>query len=173
MKPLFKHDCDGCIYIKSQKFFTKPYDGYYCPESGSLVIRYGDRPDNYESVQRFFEEMPNNTFYQLKRLSSTETLLEEINENLSLITNKFKRIEVKVRTNIFYLSNFPEMFSFFKQEILNNIGSIENSSYALFDECFDDIQNCLRILKEIEKDKEKAEILIKRIMLSEIKKEKL
>lgn len=50
--PVFKHDCENCIYLGSVHAAFS-YDFYYCPTDnmmgGSCIIREGDEPDNYQS----------------------------------------------------------------------------------------------------------------------------
>jgi hypothetical protein len=49
MKPLFKHDCDSCIYVKTAKDdFGTLADMYVC--GNSVIFRYGDEPSNNRSV---------------------------------------------------------------------------------------------------------------------------
>lgn len=40
----FKHDCDKCNPIE--------VDMYYCPATGSIVMRYGDEGSEYFSAQK-------------------------------------------------------------------------------------------------------------------------
>lgn len=50
-KPLYKHDCNDCIYLGSDEM----RDYYFCQErsvlaEGSLVIRLGNSPSDYFSM---------------------------------------------------------------------------------------------------------------------------
>lgn len=50
-KPLYKHDCNDCIYLGSDEI----RDYYFCQErsvlaEGSLVIRLGNSPSDYFSM---------------------------------------------------------------------------------------------------------------------------
>lgn len=50
-KPLYKHDCEDCIYLGSDEIRD-----YYCciehsmSDSGSLIIRLGNQPSDYFSM---------------------------------------------------------------------------------------------------------------------------
>ena len=52
-KPLYKHDCNDCIYLGSDE--TRDY--YFCKKrslsvEGSLIIRYSDKPSDYSSMPK-------------------------------------------------------------------------------------------------------------------------
>jgi len=45
MKKHFRHDCDNCEFLGEGMYVT---DVYLCPD-GTLVARYGNKPDEYMS----------------------------------------------------------------------------------------------------------------------------
>lgn len=50
-KPLYKHDCNDCIYLGSDEI----RDYYFCKErslstEGSLIVRLGNSPSDYFSM---------------------------------------------------------------------------------------------------------------------------
>ena len=45
-KPLYKHDCDCCIFLGN---FDDYQDGYYCPAEKVVIARYGDQGQEYTS----------------------------------------------------------------------------------------------------------------------------
>jgi hypothetical protein len=46
-KPLFKHDCEKCLFLG---VFNEDHDGYYCPTEETCIARYGDKPEQYLSM---------------------------------------------------------------------------------------------------------------------------
>jgi hypothetical protein len=56
VKPIFKHDCDNCVYLGPFEPETNAVcDLYHCPPPeegvGSVIARWGDEPDQYLSVK--------------------------------------------------------------------------------------------------------------------------
>jgi hypothetical protein len=55
--PRYEHECEGCIYLGQWNKF----DLYYCPQGGRLptvLARYGDRGEEYNSGLALAENMP-------------------------------------------------------------------------------------------------------------------
>jgi hypothetical protein len=57
MEAMFTHDCDKCIFLGHMTLVTPTvgkceYDLYWCPESGSVVSRFGNEGGDYYSCQR-------------------------------------------------------------------------------------------------------------------------
>jgi len=51
MKPLYKHDCDDCIFIKSSLRFDRMVDYYICgKELKTLVYRYSSDPSDNGAI---------------------------------------------------------------------------------------------------------------------------
>jgi hypothetical protein len=48
-KPIFKHDCDKCKFIRIDKYNGKLSDFYSCREN--LIIRHSDVPNDYASLR--------------------------------------------------------------------------------------------------------------------------
>ena len=46
--PIYKHDCDACIYLGSYKLIID-YDLYLCEASEILVARWGSEDHQYDS----------------------------------------------------------------------------------------------------------------------------
>jgi hypothetical protein len=49
MKPLFKHDCDKCVFLG----VYKNHDLYYCNTEPTVIARYGDNGCEYFSGIHF------------------------------------------------------------------------------------------------------------------------
>ena len=82
--PYWKHDCDRCVYLGSQKIEDSCYDFYYCEIKDSEVspytgiIREGNDPDNNSSylqrdIMRWSAGDPNDVCSILKSLILTKT----------------------------------------------------------------------------------------------------
>ena len=46
--PIYKHDCDVCIYLGSYHLILD-YDLYLCQASKTLIVRWGSEGDQYDS----------------------------------------------------------------------------------------------------------------------------
>jgi hypothetical protein len=56
MEPLYKHDCDRCIFLGNEEVDGEAgLDWYICPgDAPTLICRFGDDGPNYSSYP-FFE----------------------------------------------------------------------------------------------------------------------
>ncbi len=58
-KPLFQHDCDGCVFLgvhtEAAPTYRELTDIYWCPrcDDGTLIRRYDTRGDRYSSYPHF------------------------------------------------------------------------------------------------------------------------
>ena len=46
--PIYKHDCDFCIYLGSYQLYLD-YDLYLCEASKTLIVRWGSEDHQYDS----------------------------------------------------------------------------------------------------------------------------
>lgn len=46
--PIYKHDCDNCIFLGSYRRYVD-YDLYLCEPSKTLVARWGSEGNQYDS----------------------------------------------------------------------------------------------------------------------------
>lgn len=55
--PRFEHECDGCTFIGH----VDGKDVYYCLQGNTMptiVLRYGDKPEEYRSAIQYFHSLP-------------------------------------------------------------------------------------------------------------------
>ena len=48
-KPIFKHDCNKCTFIRTDTYDKKLSDFYLC--DNSLIVRHSDTPSDYGSFR--------------------------------------------------------------------------------------------------------------------------
>ena len=59
-RPLFKHQCEWCRFLGATLQGKKRFELYYCQaqEFGPTVLaRFGDRPDSYESGLQIAQQL--------------------------------------------------------------------------------------------------------------------
>ena len=47
--PIYKHDCDVCVFLGSYHQLAVPYDLYLCKAGKTLVARWGSEGYQYDS----------------------------------------------------------------------------------------------------------------------------
>jgi hypothetical protein len=72
-KPVFKHDCDKCLFLDH----SIGHDLYYCEQYGmeTVVARYGNEGPEYTSGLEFVHKIP--SLAEARRLAIAAGLLDE------------------------------------------------------------------------------------------------
>lgn len=60
-KPVFEHDCDGCIFLGTYTWKERQFDLYFCPncDEGSVIARFGSDGPEYASAPLAVVEQAN------------------------------------------------------------------------------------------------------------------
>jgi hypothetical protein len=57
--PVYRHDCDSCIFLGAKEVEGRLYDFYFCPNSKSNIARYSSDGPGYFSLPQFLAETLN------------------------------------------------------------------------------------------------------------------